>query len=108
MRHEKDPVGLKNVGNTCYFNCLIQAYFYLPSFTQKILKSQKSLQSANEGLNPIKPDQNKARVISSRNLVESLGKLFAQMILANRKYVDPTSVLKSVTDDFGNPVQIGE
>jgi len=31
------PVGLKNVGNTCYFNCLVQAYFYLPNFTQKIL-----------------------------------------------------------------------
>ena len=30
------------------------------------------------------------------------------MILANRKYVDPTAVLKSVTDDYGNPVLIGE
>jgi hypothetical protein len=30
------------------------------------------------------------------------------MILANRKYVDPTAVLKAVTDDYGNPVLIGE
>ena len=30
------------------------------------------------------------------------------MILVNRKYVDPTNVLKSLTDDFGNPVIVGE
>jgi ubiquitin carboxyl-terminal hydrolase 25 len=30
------------------------------------------------------------------------------MIMANRKYVDPTTVLKSLTDDFGNKVQVGE
>ena len=30
------------------------------------------------------------------------------MILGNRKYVDPTSVLMAVTDDYGNPVHIGE
>ena len=30
------------------------------------------------------------------------------MIFANRKYVDPTPVLRSLTDDFGNPISIGE
>jgi hypothetical protein len=30
------------------------------------------------------------------------------MIVANRKYVDPTAVLRSLTDDFGNPISIGE
>lgn len=30
------------------------------------------------------------------------------MILANRKYVDPTSVLKALTDDYGNLVHVGE
>ena len=30
------------------------------------------------------------------------------MIFANRKYVDPTPVLRSLTDDFGNPILIGE
>jgi len=30
------------------------------------------------------------------------------MMLANRKYVDPTAVLRSLTDDFGNPISIGE
>jgi len=28
--------------------------------------------------------------------------------MANRKYVDPTAVLRSLTDDFGNQISIGE
>lgn len=30
-RDENLPVGLKNVGNTCYFNTFIQALFFLPN-----------------------------------------------------------------------------
>ncbi|TNV86827.1 hypothetical protein FGO68_gene17503 [Halteria grandinella] len=48
------------------------------------------------------------RGIQSRHLVDNLGRLFASMLLANRKYVDPTSVLKSLTDDFGNQIHVGE
>lgn len=48
------------------------------------------------------------RQAQSRALVDNLARLFAQMIMANRKYVDPTTVLKSLTDDFGNKVQVGE
>ena len=50
----------------------------------------------------------KKRSQQSKMLVENMAKLFASMILANRKYVDPTSVLKSLTDDFGNQVHVGE
>ena len=48
------------------------------------------------------------RSLNSQNLTQNLAKLFAQMVLANRKYVDPTPVLKSLTDDFGNKVLVGE
>ena len=41
-------------------------------------------------------------------MAENLSSLFSQMILVNKKYVDPTNVLKSLTDDFGNPVIVGE
>ena len=30
-RIEEVPVGLKNVGNTCYFNSFMQAFFFLPN-----------------------------------------------------------------------------
>lgn len=37
MRKEENAVGLRNIGNTCYFNSLLQIYFSLPSFVEKIL-----------------------------------------------------------------------
>lgn len=37
-RHSLDePVGLKNIGNTCWFNSIVQALYTLPYFRQMIL-----------------------------------------------------------------------
>lgn len=39
-REEGVPCGLKNIGNTCYFNSLLQVYYNLPRFVQEILEFQ--------------------------------------------------------------------
>jgi len=31
------PCGLKNIGNTCYFNSILQVYFNIPGFVEAIL-----------------------------------------------------------------------
>lgn len=31
------PAGLKNIGNTCYFNSLLQVYYNMPEFVNLIL-----------------------------------------------------------------------
>ena len=36
------PLGLKNIGNTCYFASLIQILFHLPNVTNKILSFNTS------------------------------------------------------------------
>lgn len=38
MRVAGIPAGLKNVGNTCYFNSLLQTYFRIPRFVEAVLK----------------------------------------------------------------------
>ena len=37
-REEMVPVGLKNIGNTCYFNSILQVYFNMPEFVNAIFK----------------------------------------------------------------------
>lgn len=34
--------------------------------------------------------------------------LFSFMARSDKKYADPTGVLKAIVDDFGNPVEIGD
>ena len=34
--------------------------------------------------------------------------MFAFLTRSDKKYADPTDVLKAITDDYGKPVQIGE
>eukprot|EP01135_Chromosphaera_perkinsii_P000868 Nk52_evm31s152 gene=Nk52_evmTU31s152 len=34
LRSDNMPAGLMNIGNTCYFNSLIQTYFMIPAFRQ--------------------------------------------------------------------------
>jgi len=35
-REENIPAGLKNNGNTCYFNSLLQVYYNIPEFVKAI------------------------------------------------------------------------
>jgi len=48
------------------------------------------------------------RFNSSRVLASNLSKLFSKMLLANRKYTEPSSVLNALVDDFGKRIEFGE
>jgi len=47
-------------------------------------------------------------MLASREIVKNLQYMIASMLLSNLKYQDPTRVLESVVDDFGNKISIYE
>lgn len=96
-REDQIMVGLKNVGNTCYFNSLLQTYFCIPEVRAAVLSYPPNLQPKDD------KDPNKDYILFMRELQ----RLFAQLILSNQKYVDPSPLLKKVLKD-GKPVDIGE
>ena len=38
LRENDMIVGLKNIGNTCYFNSILQVYFNLPEFVKTVFQ----------------------------------------------------------------------
>ena len=124
VREKDQPTGLRNIGNTCYFNSLLQVYYTLPNFVSKILNFQteeikiheeaKNAQDAQpaaaEGAGADKNHGNlkKKLVNSGMKLIRELQILFATMALGNKKYINPSGVLQSVLDDQGDQVAIGE
>eukprot|EP01022_Parablepharisma_sp_SALTPOND_P023425 TRINITY_DN494_c0_g1_i1.p1 TRINITY_DN494_c0_g1~~TRINITY_DN494_c0_g1_i1.p1 ORF type:complete len:1152 (+),score=161.70 TRINITY_DN494_c0_g1_i1:3596-7051(+) len=125
MRKEGIPVGLKNVGNTCYFNSLLQIYFMLPQFVKRVMEfkyEDKNGDSSKEAKEEAKKQQAKkeekkeetkakdkeSRRKASVELVLNLQKLFAYLICSNRRYVEPIAVLKALVDDYGNQIAIGD
>jgi ubiquitin carboxyl-terminal hydrolase 25/28 len=48
------------------------------------------------------------RKFASCKLVDNLKQLFCALIASDRKYIDPTAVISSIVDDYGNDLAIGD
>eukprot|EP01022_Parablepharisma_sp_SALTPOND_P001351 TRINITY_DN106156_c1_g1_i1.p1 TRINITY_DN106156_c1_g1~~TRINITY_DN106156_c1_g1_i1.p1 ORF type:complete len:938 (-),score=127.57 TRINITY_DN106156_c1_g1_i1:56-2869(-) len=125
IRQEGVPVGLRNSGNTCYFNSLLQAYFMLPKFVEKTVSFEPKLRNDTEMKEPGKEEtkvlpglvseekalargKEEGRYKGSIEMVANLQKVIAYMICSNRNYIDPINVLNTLVDDYGNKISIGE
>ncbi|KAM7181857.1 ubiquitin carboxyl-terminal hydrolase 25 isoform 6-T7 [Macrochelys suwanniensis] len=91
-RQDSCPVGLKNVGNTCWFSAVIQSLFNLLEFRRLVLN-----------YNPLASAQDLPRNQKEhRNLpfMRELRYLFALLVGSKRKYVDPSSAVEILKDAF--------
>lgn len=79
---------------------MIQAYFYNPEFINKLLEHENKEGKVESSSLP--------RAQASMTLVKNVAELFQTMVLTNRKYVEPSKVLKSLVDDFGNAIEFGD
>eukprot|EP01080_Neovahlkampfia_damariscottae_P010741 gene10741-3361_t len=84
-REKNFPIGLQNVGNTCYVNSLLQTYFALPPFVDEIFKFPSDHY----------PD----------DFVTELQKLFSFMCFSQKKFINPQQVVKKI---MKNGISIGK
>ncbi|NXL61741.1 UBP28 hydrolase, partial [Chordeiles acutipennis] len=86
------PVGMKNIGNTCWFSAVIQSLFQLPEFRRLVLGyslPQNVLETCRSHT-------------GKRNIafMQELQCLFALMLGTRRKFVDPSAALELLRDAF--------
>lgn len=86
------PVGLKNVGNTCWFSAVIQSLFQLPEFRRLVLSYSL----------PQNILENSRSHTEKRNIMfmQELQYLFALLLGSNRKFVDPSAALDLLKGAF--------
>lgn len=73
------PVGLTNLGQTCWFNSAIQILFHIPNFRQMILEFKEP-----------------AALIPSMEVLVGLQELFISIMYSDRKLIDPTRAVNSI------------
>jgi len=112
LRKSGQPIGLKNIGNTCYVNSLFQAYFMSNRFVTSILNFNPEIKVEEPNAASSSSKEEKDIMIKKTEAaikqIRNLRKLFAMMIQSHKKYADPTQVLQSVVDDFGQSIPIGD
>ncbi|XP_030320686.1 ubiquitin carboxyl-terminal hydrolase 28 isoform X5 [Calypte anna] len=86
------PVGMKNIGNTCWFSSVIQSLFQLPEFRRLVL---------GYSLPPNVLESCRSHT-GKRNVafMQELQCLFALMLGTRRKFVDPSAALELLRDAF--------
>ncbi len=78
---------MKNIGNTCYVNSLIQTCFFIPRFRKLILEYDTTFTKSNS--------------------IRELQRLFAYQVLTERKYLDPSNLVNALNNE-GVRIKIGD
>lgn len=86
------PVGLKNVGNTCWFSAVIQSLFNLLEFQRLVLHY-----SPPARVHDLPRNQKEHRNLP---FMQELRNLFSLMVGSKRKYVDPSRAVEILKDAF--------
>lgn len=104
LREAGMPVGLKNIGNTCYFNSLLQTYFQIPELVKLVLEYEPEV----TGVPELKPQDSKAVQKNNVDFLLSLKHLFARMVKSNKKYQSTYDVMANLRNEVGEQYQTGD
>ncbi|XP_065840224.1 ubiquitin carboxyl-terminal hydrolase 25-like isoform X4 [Oscarella lobularis] len=100
IRDGANPVGIKNVGNTCWFSAVVQSLYHLPVFRNVLLHA--NLDDARV-VNGEVPESERDQALSPAvAFVKELRDLFALLLGSRRKYVDPTKAVQKLKSTFAS------
>lgn len=97
-RADNIPVGLRNVGNTCYFNSMLQSYFNIPQLRRLALQFRAQPRPETSGPVP---------AVDTTSFMLALQNIFAHLYLGRFKYTDPSAVIAEVTSRSKGTFQLG-
>ncbi|XP_028276809.1 ubiquitin carboxyl-terminal hydrolase 28 isoform X3 [Parambassis ranga] len=92
IRQDDWPVGIRNVGNTCWFSAVIQSLFHLPVFRRLVLNYHLSERVVEK----CKSHSDKRNIA----FMQELRCLFALMVGSTRRFVDPSAAVELLRDAF--------
>lgn len=99
-----EPAGLKNIGNTCWFNSVVQVLYTLPYFRHLIFNFHYPTlnQPVTENVNVFSPEDESVAFVGvffeqeqqALCFTEELRSLFALMLKSPRRSINPERALK--------------
>ena len=84
------PVGLKNVGQTCWFSAVIQSLFHIPAFRNLVIH-----------YTPPDTDLTTDKRKKILSFMSELRKMFSLLLKSQRKYVDPSKAVGILKGTLG-------
>ncbi|KAG4418500.1 hypothetical protein IFR04_008394 [Cadophora malorum] len=96
-----EPVGLDNIGNTCYLNSLLQYYYTIKPVRDMVIDFEKHCMTLSEDNLKIKRVGgrivDKSEIIKAQKFVGELHNLFENLKTASTRSVKPTKELAELT-----------
>jgi ubiquitin C-terminal hydrolase len=116
-KNENQFIGMANLGNTCYFNSMMQILYFSDCFSDKICQYKfdkellKDLLKGNQNLNEDQLQKLKMKELFLKNgveLIKEIQLMFGKMLQGRINYANPQGVLDHLMEKMTNrKVEVG-
>jgi ubiquitin C-terminal hydrolase len=119
IRKENDQfIGMANLGNTCYFNSMMQILYFSDCFAQKICEYNAKIELLKEldakSDSTLTEDQKQKKIMKKKflqngvRLIEEIQEMFGKMLFGKINYANPQGVLDHLMEKMTNrKVEVG-